>query len=372
MTYVHRLRAAGALLVLAAVVTNPHVWGEPTKQLKIKRRAAEKPLLASKDDLESADQFVSPKFANGGLVTYRTTAGDLLFALQLKPKLEAAPARPRDYLVMVDTSASQVQGPLDAAREITRKLAAGANESDRISIWTVNIPKATQSLTRGFRSPASSEVRSALTSLDQELPLGDTDLKGGLKKALATFDRSSDRQQVVVFLGDGMSLHNPFSASDRTQLAEEMVNSGVGFYPVPLGSKLDPATLHGLATGSGGLVVRWLPKDNVQAVVTKLKEALAAPVLYPKSFELNQAVAEAYPTKLPPVRSDAPTLVVGRLGSASDISYVLSGSVAGSDVKMAGSEVLTDSLPDNYFLVGLVEQWKNKKDQPALTRADRA
>jgi hypothetical protein len=372
MTYVHRLRAAGALLALAVVVTNSHVWGEPTKQLKIKRRAAEKPLLAAKDDLESADQFVSPKFASGGLVTYRTTSGDLLFALQLKPKLEAAPARPRDYLVMVDTSASQVQGPLDAARDIARKLVAAANESDRISIWTVNIPNATQSLTRGFRSPASGEVRSALATLDQELPLGDTDLKGGLKKALATFDRNSDRQQVVVFLGDGMSLHNPFSGSERSQLAEEMVNAGICYYPVPLGSKLDPATLHGLATGSGGLVVRWLPKDTAQAVVTKLQEALAAPVLYPKTFELNQAVAEAYPTKLPPVRSDAPTLVVGRLSSASDIAYALSGSVAGRDVKMQASEVLTDSLPDNYFLVGLVEQWKNKKDQPALTRADRA
>src|SRR5205085_847656 len=130
-----------------------------------------------KDDLDTADEYVSPKFADGGTLTYRTTGGELLFALQLKPKLDPAPARPRDVAVIVDTSASQVRGPLDAARDITESLVKNAGDSDRISIWTANIPQATKNLTRGFRSPKSSEVRSALADLAAELPLGDTDLK---------------------------------------------------------------------------------------------------------------------------------------------------------------------------------------------------
>ena len=56
MTYVHRLKAAGALLAVAAVITNAHVWGEPTKQTKVKRRAVEKISLSAKDDLDTADE----------------------------------------------------------------------------------------------------------------------------------------------------------------------------------------------------------------------------------------------------------------------------------------------------------------------------
>src|SRR5260370_10130322 len=39
---------------------------------------------------------------------------------------------------------------------------------------------------------------------------------------------------------------------------------------------------------------------------------------------------------------------------------------------MKGSEAVAVAEPDNFFLVGMVQQWKNAKDQPALTRADRA
>jgi tetratricopeptide (TPR) repeat protein len=388
MTYVHRLKVAGSLLALAAVITNSHVWGEPTKKPQEKRRFVPKHADPSKVELGSAEDYANSKFTNGGVVAYRTSDGDLLFALQLKPKLDSGTnpnrspeergkgegfaGRPCDYLIMVDTSASQVRGPLDAAREITRRIVSGATESDRVSIWTVNIPKATQSLTRGFRTPKSAQVKSALAELDQQVPLGDTDLKEGLKKALATFERNSDRLQAFIFLGDGMSLHNPLTVADRTQLAEEMANDAINFYSVPLGPKLEPATLHGLAAGTGGLVVRWLPKDTAQMVVAKLKDGLAAPVLYPKSFQFSQAVAEFYPAKLPPVRGDSPTLVVGRLNSVADLSYTLSGLVAGRDVQLQNSESLPEPELDNFFLVGMVEQWKNSKDQPALTRADRA
>ena len=55
--------------------------------------------------------------------------------------------------------------------DITESLVKNAGDSDRISIWTANIPQATKNLTRGFRSPKSSEVRSALADLAAELPL---------------------------------------------------------------------------------------------------------------------------------------------------------------------------------------------------------
>src|SRR5262249_24766428 len=88
--------------------------------------------------------------------------------------------------------------------------------------------------------------------------------------------------------------------------------------------------------------------------------------------DLAEAVAESYPTNPPPIRGDAPTLVLGRLKSSTNLSYNLSGSVSGRDMQVQGTETVPDPELDNFFLVGMVEQWKNSKDQPALTRADRA
>jgi hypothetical protein len=375
MTYVHRLKAAGATLALAAVLTNAHVWGEAAAGSPAGRHLGEAkaPSRPTQQDAakDVADDLANSKFAQGGLLVYRTTGGENLFALQVKPRLEPASARPRDYLVMVDTSASQVKGPLAAAQAITESLVKCAGDHDRVAIWTVNIPAATADLTRGFRAPKSIETQAALATLRQETPLGDTDLKNGLEKAIAHFPREAGRQQVIIFLGDGLSVHNPMAPADRTRLSEEMVRGGIAFFPVPLGPRFDPGNLHGLATGTGGAVVRTVPTDKSEDTVKRLQDAVATPVLYPRSFRLGDEVTEAFPTALPPLRGDAPTLVVGRLKSPTAVSYTLEGVVDGREVRLQANEPIADGGPDNFFLVSMVEQWKNGKDQPALTRADR-
>jgi Mg-chelatase subunit ChlD/tetratricopeptide (TPR) repeat protein len=371
MTYVRRLKAVGAILALAAVFTNSHVWGESAKKAPEKRRTATPKIKPDKAEQDIAEDLANTKFARANVLTYRTTGGDTLFALQIKPKLEPVPERPRDYLVMIDTSASQVKAPLATALALTEGLRAALKGDDRIAIWTVNTPAATRDLTRGFRSGKSQQVQEALAALKQEVPLGDTDLKEGLKKAIACFERNRDRQQVILFLGDGMSVHNPITAAERFQLAQDMVKNAIGFYPVPLGPRLDPTNLHGLATGTGGSVVRLQASNPVTDTLKQLREAMAAPVLYPQRAQFGAEVAEAVPTVLPPLRGDAPTLVVGRLKSGQTITYSVEGTVASRDARIQGSEAIPDSEPDNFFLVSMLEQWQHSKDQPALNRADR-
>ena len=151
MTYVRRLRAVGAVLALTAIVTNAHVWGDSQKSLKNKGRSSQENQAAGGEDLTPS------KFANGDAISYRTSAGETLFALQLKPRLDALPAKPLDLLVMIDTSASQAQGPLASAIKITEQLAAAAGANDRLAVWTANIPAATTDVTRGFK-PAKSQA----------------------------------------------------------------------------------------------------------------------------------------------------------------------------------------------------------------------
>jgi hypothetical protein len=369
MTYAGRLRVVGAFLALGLVLTTLHVWGDPSR--KDKHKGDPSPTTDQADN-DFSTSLAKTKFASGATLSYRTSEGDVLFALQLRPKLEAQPAAPTDYLFLADTSASQAKGPLDATHAIAQAAIEQMQSEDRVALWTINIPEATRDLTRGFRPASAESVHQALATLKQEVPLGDTDLKDGLRKAIASFEHAPGRQQAVVLLGDGMSIHDPINPSDRQRLCDDMIKRRIIFYSVPLGPRFDPANLHGLATGTGGAVVRFTPELAATEVAKNLRAAVSVPVMYPKRFQLGAEVTDVLPTKLPPLRGDAPTLVVGKIKPDAALSYTLEGSLAGKDVKFENTEPLPASEPDNFFLVGIQEQWKKGKDQPALARSDRA
>src|SRR5204863_9975428 len=103
------------------------------------------------------------------------------------------------------------------------------------------------------------------------------------------------------------------------------------------------------------------------------RRAVKTPDLYPTAFELPAAeVTQFSPTRLPPLRADAPTLVVGKIGPGRVLAYTVEGTVAGRKVRVAMSEAVSEPELDNFFLVGMVNQWKDAQDQPALMQADRA
>src|SRR5262249_19618065 len=140
-----------------------------------------------------------------------------------------------------------------------------------------------------------------------------------------------------------------------------------------LGHRPDPDNLHGLATGTGGAPIRLLPNDQPEAFAKRCESTLSAGILYPEIFEMSpDAVAEVLPAKLPPLRADAPTLVVGRLKGGNELSYTVRGSVGGKLVVVTATEKLPAPEADNFFLVSMVTQWRNAKDQAALIRGDRA
>src|SRR5262249_22899512 len=160
-----------------------------------------------------------------------TVAGELYFALQVKPQMEAAGARPRDIVILVDDAASQARGALAIARQIAEQLvtSAAARTDDRVSIWTVNTDKATNNLTGGLVSPKSAKVADAFKALAQEVPFGANDLPNAITKAMGNFDGREGRQRVIVLLGSGKSLLNPVSAADRQTLCQKMIEKEIAF-----------------------------------------------------------------------------------------------------------------------------------------------
>jgi tetratricopeptide (TPR) repeat protein len=381
MTKSFRLGAIAVLLAAAAIVSSSHLrgqTGQAKKGSQLLPPDASRPAgIQAGRDTEKA--LAQSKFDLGGVVTYQPLEGDRLFAWQFKPDLGKGTGRPRDTLIMVATTASLAGHHFFAAQQLAESLMKSGGAGDRFSLWMVSTDDAdfTRNLTKSFIDPKKEEkqVKDAMKVLADQYPAGDCDLKKALAKAIDTFEPNDDRQLVLLYLGDGQSNAAPVSAADRTALAKKMVDRKVAFFPVPLGREMDPANLHGLATSTGGLVVRVaLKQDKPEEGVARIQETVSAPILYPTKLQMAAEVIEHYPTKLPPLRGDAPTLVVGKMKPAKELTAVVEGLVGGKAAKVVCK--VSDKAPeaelDNYFLVSIVHQWQNAKDQPAQIRADRA
>src|SRR5262245_41668181 len=151
MLAIRRLGAVGAILALAAIIACAQVWGEPGRDKDSKDlRPGISPVNTGPAGLRSVEELMASKFDGQPVARYDTREGETCIGVQLKPKLEAGPVVPRDYLLLIDTSASKAQGPLAAAIKLTEALVKAASAEDRFAIWTVNLqPK---DLTRGFKS----------------------------------------------------------------------------------------------------------------------------------------------------------------------------------------------------------------------------
>ena len=102
-------------------------------------------------------------------------------ALQLKPKLEAAP-RPLDVLVLVSDSAAMAQGPLAAAQKTAETLAGSLGAADRMALCTININLMNLSKSAAFNSGfrPGAQLKDAFKDLAKDYPSGAVDLKKGL------------------------------------------------------------------------------------------------------------------------------------------------------------------------------------------------
>jgi tetratricopeptide (TPR) repeat protein len=369
MIAVRRLLAVGALLGLAAACTSPRVWAEPKRERDLKAYRSNSTTPPT-EDRSFADELAASRFAEQTFLAYTTAKGDGYFALQLKPKLDAPPARPRDYAVLVDTSASKANGVLDLEKSIVAALADHIGADDRLAIWTVsNEPR---SLTGG-QFKRRGELATVVKTLSLEYPSGASNLKKGFADAAAAFQTNPSRQGVLLLIGDGKSLADPLDAAGRAALCDELVRKEVACFTVPVGPRLDPLNLHGFPNATGGRCVRLPASLSINEFLASLDAALAVPVLYPNYAKFSAEASELFPSRLPPLRADVPTLVVGKLKeNATTLSYKIDGSVAGKQTTVQSTTKVPGSEPENYFLVGMVNQWREQKDRPALMQADRA
>lgn len=383
MSIVKRLRLLTGVLGTAAVtaVVGSTVFGDLRGGRPGELASPATPVRPDGDRL--TEELARTRFTNQPALTYKNRAGELLFAWQVKPNLPETPAQTRDLVVMVDTSASQAGAALHRARQILAAIVKDAGANDRIDIWTANInnPTATRSLTGGFQSVADSAVQGAIAKLnDAEYGAGAVDLRAAIEQVIGRFANKAGRQQAILFLGDGESAASvqPLNEASRIELGSRLADREIGFFAVPIGLKINSYNLHGLATLTGGAVVRVnadvdTARGRTEAA-TKLYSVFNAPVLRSEKVQFAQEIAEIYPTRLPPLRADRATLIVGKLKtSAPSVTATVTGRIGERKVTIELAERLPEPQTENFFLHAMVDQWKSAadKDAPALLNADR-
>jgi tetratricopeptide (TPR) repeat protein len=376
MFAVRRLFAVGSVLTLIGLLATTHLWGQAGKRGKslLDSTEAKQPSDTGVDSYAASEMSLS-RYADQPLVLYhRPDQKETLLAVQVKPPLKAVPTRPRDFLVLIDTAAHMAGGDLQTAQTLLRGFLRQVGNEDRIALWTLNTKH--HDLTNGFQTGRN--LKTALKKLGEEYPAGAVNLRSSLPEAIKLFDGKQDRQHVILFLGSGQSIAGPIDAELRASLCKDMIANHIAFYSVPLGGYLDPYNLHGFANFTGGKVVRYGLGSKPEKWVANLFEALSQPVLYDGEIQLPAKVVEVLPAKLPPLRPDVPTLVVGRFAGepAKDevrFDYTLTGKVNGEAIgPITVSQKMSAPDDDNYFLVNMLDQWKTQKDRPALLQADRA
>jgi tetratricopeptide (TPR) repeat protein len=382
MTFLKRLRVLPALLGVAATLAalGTTIFGD--LRARTAPPAAGAPAADARPDAgRLTDELAASRFAKLPVLTYQPRDGELLFAWQIQPTVAAPAPRPRDVLVLVDTTASQAGRPLQQAKHIITALTAGLTADDRVSIWALNTPATTRALTKDFQAPTSADVQAAATSLvETEYGSGAADLKGGLEKALATMAPNRSRHQVVLYLGDGESAYKPLTEDDRLAVGNRMDVNDQYFFAVPLGIKLDSHNLHGLSVLTGGAVVRVqedlaVPGKRAE-FLARLKAALDVSVVKPEKWAFGDEVGESYPTKLPPLRADRSTLVMGKIAKplAGAVTATVNGILNGKPVVLNFNQPLPAPQVDHFFLNLMIHQWRNAphKDAPAMLQSDRA
>jgi len=383
MSIVKRLRLLTGVLgvVTVTAVIGSTVFGD----LRGSGRGGSSAPPAERPDGERlTEQLVRSKFSNQPALSYKTRNGETIFAWQVKPTLAAKAEQPRDLLIMVDTSASQAGSALERSRQIIAALLKEASPSDRIDLWTVNInhSAATRSLSEGFQPASDARLQAALAKLaDAEYGAGAVDLKAALERVIQQFSHKPGRNQVILYLGDGESSASlqPFNEAERIQLGHRLADREIAFFAVPLGVKVNAFNLHGLASLSGGTVVR-VPDDlsTVKAradAAALLRAAFAAPILRPERVRFSGEIAEIYPSRLPPLRTDRPTLVLGQLKQeVPALTATIIGRVGEEKVTIDLAERIPEAKSENFFLHAMLQQWRSaaNKDAPALLAADRA
>jgi hypothetical protein len=247
---------------------------------------------------------------------YAVPNGDAFFALAVRGETAKLPHREiRAHAVLVDTSASQAGAYRKRTLEIVNGYLAALGESARVRLFAIDLQA--QPLMNDFASPQSSECRKAYEALSNRVPLGATDIAGGLRTVLSSLP--ADLPATIVYIGDGMSAARLASFSEMAALSNELRSRQIAVHSFAVGPQTDFEMLGTLAQQTGGVVLLdgRAGKSTVAVGGAELATAVQAPVAYPTQLIISNpgplaGELQMAPTTALPIRGDRATIFLGK------------------------------------------------------------
>jgi tetratricopeptide (TPR) repeat protein len=249
--------------------------------------------------------------------------------MSLRPELPGwNQSRPRDYILLVDSSQSMVGERYGRASRLAASLVAEMDRRDRVAVVTCDLDcRAMGERPRAPSAAAAREVQNWLATVE---PAGSSDLTAAIEGALALVETEDHRDTWLIYIGDGASSVGARAPGAVAELAATRAGAdGVTLGAVGIGGDADAATLEALARAGGGHYVPYVPGRRTEAAALAVLEATYGVSLREVRVELPAGVSMVAPTALPTLRAGGELLLAGRFRGSIDGELVLRGTVGG-------------------------------------------
>jgi hypothetical protein len=253
------------------------------------------------------------------------------------------------HVILFDTSASQVGEHRLHALGVLDAVLQNLPAHDRVRLIAVDV--AAESLMREFAAPQSDAMNRALDELKARIPLGATNLLGGVHAAADMLPH--DQPGTILYIGDGLSTADILSAADLEPLVAQLRQRRIAVDSYGVGPQMNLNHLGILAQQTGGAVQfddshidpRGDAARNTALQGERLAKALAQPVFRPERIDAPQGV-RLMPSQALPLRPDRETvyLVRGDLPANGQIS------VRGAKTHLEWKLSAATTGPDDAFL----------------------
>ncbi|TVS07715.1 MAG: hypothetical protein EA424_29460, partial [Planctomycetaceae bacterium] len=287
------------------------------------------------------------------LATFDSPTGETFFALSLNPTEPAPAATGHDVLVLFDTSASQTGAYRDDAIRALNGMLSSLGSEDRVKLMSIDLNAV--AMTEQFVAPGSQAMRDGLARLQQRVPLGSTDMQRGLRGAAENFSGPATRPRALVYMGDGHSRANLLYSQDMESLVSDLTDKQIPVSSYAIGPGRDLILLATLANQTGGKVHVDAPEGgSAEQAGQAMAQAARGTVYWPKTADLPGSMRETLPSRVPPLRSDRDTVLIGMLDSRDAASISMTMETAGQTLEMSWEVQPQASNEDYRFLPDLV------------------
>lgn len=296
-----------------------------------------------------------PSTKTARLATYDDATGETTFALSLNPEIADSAGLPSDVVIFIDTSASQTGAFKNDSIATLEKLLANLSSDDRVKIIAMDVDPV-ELHGNGFVRPDADATQVAIAKLNSRVPLGATNLTTMLKSAVNHFEATPGRTRNVIYIGDGVSRAGVLQDKRFGAAMNELVDHRISVSSYAIGPERNIELLAALANNTGGNLM--LDSDDQNAMnlgAEELAKTVHGTVFWPGRVDLPEEIAEIYPNRVPPLRSDRDSIIIGSLTERGEFNLTIDGEINGKQVSMTWPVSAEDSSGEFSFLPKLVK-----------------